>query len=222
MTLHDTPASAETADETEALDSAPTGSAPLPPIRAKGTSMKLAMIVPGLGALILVIFIGAEILTTNPVQPVKTSTKSSVVTGTNIRATPAVDALKPIISAGEPPGNIINAVSLPKGFTELSHQNNTASAGEYDAQIELRADLTQGALFTFYKDVMKKQGWAIFDTGAASNDPGGIEVLAKQAGSDGFYWEMGAVVQPTSFGSGAPASGWTDFTVRLFQVPDPE
>ena len=28
--------------------------------------------------------------------------------------------------------------------------------------------------------------------------PGALEVLGKKAGSDGFYWEMGAVVSATT------------------------
>ena len=69
---------------------------------------------------------------------------------------------------------------------------------------------------------MKKQGWQIFSTGPADHDPGGFDILGKKAGSDGFFWEMGAVVQPTTFGAGAPAGGTTAFTVRLFQQPDPD
>ena len=67
---------------------------------------------------------------------------------------------------------------------------------------------------------MKKQGWQIFSTGPADHEPGGLEVLGKKAGSDGFYWEMGAVISPTTFGAGAPATGATSFTLELFQVQD--
>jgi hypothetical protein len=219
MTLHDTPAR-EAGAEAEAA-AAPSGPfPPLPP--SKGFSMRLAMIVPGLGVLILGVFIGAEFLTANPVQPVSTNTKNSIVSGSDLRAAAADVALKPITITGEPPGNIINAVSIPKGAVEVSHVNNGAGAGQDDAQIELRADATQGALNTFYKSIMKKQGWQLFDQGAAANDPGAIEVLGKQAGADGFYWEMGAVISATTFGSNAPATGSTDFTIRLFQIPDPD
>ena len=69
---------------------------------------------------------------------------------------------------------------------------------------------------------MKKQGWQIFSTGPADHDPGGLEVLGKKAGSDGFFWEMGAVVSPTTFGAGAPAGGHHVLHRRLFQQPDPD
>jgi hypothetical protein len=184
--------------------------------------MKAAMIVPGLGLLILVLFIGAGFLTSNPVQPTKTSTSSFPVAGTPLRAVPAVHDLQVITVSGEPPGNIINGISVPQDATRVSFANNTASAQEYDAQINLKADDSQAALETFYKKDMTKQGWQIIDTGAADHDPGALVVLGKKAGSDGFYWEMGAVISATAFGSGAPAGGTTSFSLELYQQPDPD
>ena len=166
--------------------------------------MRLAMIVPGIGVLILVLFIGAEFLTSNPVQKTKTATGSFSVHGTPLRAVPAVKELKVITVSGQPPGNIINAVSVPEGATRTSHQNNSAAAQEYDAQITLRIDQSQAAVENFYKLDMKKQGWQVFSTGPATHVAGGLEVLGKKAGSDGFYWEMGTIISPTSFGSGRP------------------
>jgi hypothetical protein len=192
-----------------------------PPSRA-GFSMKKAMIVPGIGAVILVLFIGAGFLTSNPVQNTKTSTSSFSVPGTPLRATPAVHDLKPIIVSGQPPGNIINAISIPLGATRTSSANNSTSAQEYDAQITLSADASQTAVENFYRKDMKKQGWQIFSTGPADHHPGALEVLAKKAGSDGFYWEMGAVISATTFGPKAPAAGATSFTIELFQQPDPD
>ncbi len=180
------------------------------------------MIVPGIGVLILALFIGAGFLTSNQVQPTVVSTRSFSVPGTTLRAQPAVRALKVITVDGQPPDNIVNATSIPVGATRVSFQNNSASAQAYDAQIALTIDSSQGAVENFYSKDLKVQGWQIFETGPADNDPGAIEVLAKQAGSDGFYWEIGAVVSATTFGPGAPAKGSTSFTLRLFQQPDPD
>ena len=193
----------------------------LPP--RPGFSIRAAMIVPGIGVLILALFIGAEFLTSNPVQPTKTSTHAFSVPGTPLRAVPGVHALKVITTAGQPPSNIINAVSIPDGARRTSDENNSAaSQGAYDAQITLTADESQAALETFYSKVMKKQGWQILSTGPADHLAGGLEVLGKKAGSDGFYWEMGAVIAPTSFGHGAPATGATSFTLELLQEQDPD
>jgi hypothetical protein len=192
---------------------------PRPPARF---SMRAAMIVPGIGALILILFIGAEFLTSNPVQKTKTSTRSFSVPGTPLEAVPAVHDLKVITLSGQPPGNIINSVAVPSGARLTGHANNTASAqGVYDAQINLRADESQAVLETFYKQDMKKQGWQIISTGPADHVTGGLEVLGKKAGSDGFYWELGAIISPTSFGAGTPAAGATSFSLELIQEQDP-
>jgi hypothetical protein len=230
MTLHDTPSatSVDLPETAAGTDGAGNGSGNgngysggvRPP--AKPFNMRMAMIVPALGLLILVVFITAEFLTSNPVQPVSTKKATTKVAGTSLLGVPADVALQPIAVAGEPPGNIINAVALPKGFVEVSHVNNSQGADQYDAQVNLTVDTTQGALYSFFKSEMRHDGWALFDEGPAANDPGAIEVLGKQAGSDGFFWEMGAVVSQTTFGNGAPATGTTSFTVRLFQIPDPD
>jgi hypothetical protein len=180
------------------------------------------MIVPGIGMLILVLFIGAGILTSNPVQKTKISTRAFSVPGTSLRAIPGVTDLKVITFSGEPPGNIINSVAVPEGAKRTSFENNTAGAQGYDAKITLSADDSQAAVENFYQKDMKKQGWQILSTGPADHLAGGLEVLGKKAGSDGFYWEMGAVVSATSFGDGAPSTGATSFTIELIQEQDPE
>ena len=78
--------------------------------------------------LILVLFIGAGFLTSNPVQTTKTSTGAFSVAGTPLRAEPAVHDLKVITVSGQPPGNIINAVSIPEGSTRSRITNNSAAA----------------------------------------------------------------------------------------------
>ena len=70
------------------------------------------------------------------------------------------------------------------------------------------------------RPTLHQQGWQVFDKGPAANNPGALEVLGKLAGTDGYYWEIGATIQPTKFGNGAPAAGETDFTIRLLQQND--
>jgi hypothetical protein len=213
MTLHDAARASLPADHQEGPRR--------PPLRS-GFSIKAAMIVPGIGLLILILFIGAGFLTSNPVQKTKTSTQAFSVPGSPLRAMAAVRALKVITASGQPPGNIINAVAIPVGATRVSFENSSAADQGYSAQITLQANDSQAALETFYAKVLKKQGWQILSTGAAPNLAGGLEVLGKKAGADGFYWDIGAVISPTSFGAGAPAAGRTSFALKLYQEQDPD
>ena len=197
-------------------------SLPQRPPASGGFSMRPAMIVVGLAALILVLFITIGIVSTQSPAAVKHSSTQVAVPGTQLRAVRAAGSLTPIISGGEPPNNIINAVSVPAGSVPDSHESNSAGAGQYDAQVTFSSGSSQAALVAFYAADMKLQGWQISDQGAARNDPGALEVLGKLAGSDGYYWEMGATVNATTFPTGGPPRGITHFTVRLFQTPDPE
>jgi hypothetical protein len=190
-----------------------------PPVPG-GISMRPAMIVFGLAALILVVFISIAIVTSQAPTPVKHSDAAVGVPGVSLRAVPAAGMLSQIVTDGDPPNNILNAVSVPVGSVRISHENNTAGAGQYDEQVTFRSDDSQAALLAFFAADMKLQGWQVSDQGAARNDPGALEVLGKLAGTDGYYWDMGATINATTFSSGGPARGITQFTVRLFQEDD--
>ena len=97
--------------------------------------MRPAMVVLGLAVLILAVFITIAIVTSQSPAPVKTSTAARAVPGTPLRAVAAAGALTPIISSGQPPSNIINAVTSRRAPVRVAHQNNAGGSGQYDAQI---------------------------------------------------------------------------------------
>ena len=212
MTMHHT--------DTEARREGLAAPEPKRPPTSGGISMRPAMVVLGLAVLILAVFITIGIVFSQSPARVRSGTASDRVSGTSLRAVPAADALRPIRSGGEPPSNIVNAVSVPAGSVRIGHQNNAAGSGQYDSQVELRSTASQAAILGFFAADMRQQGWSVFDQGPAANDPTSLEVLGKLAGLDGYYWEMGATIKPTAFGNGAPASGSTVFTVRLLQESD--
>jgi hypothetical protein len=214
MTLHDTDTDTELREDgSEALE-------PQRPPVPGGISMRPAMIVFGLAALILVVFVTIAIVTSQTPTPVKHSGAAAAVPGVALRAVPAAAPLSPIVAGGDPPNNILNAVSVPTGSVRVSHENNSPGASQYDEQVTFRSGDSQSALLAFFAADMKLQGWQITDQGAAKNDPHALEVLGKLAGSDGYYWDMGATVNATTFSPGGPARGITTFTVRLFQEND--
>jgi hypothetical protein len=172
-----------------------------------------------LAVVILGVFVTIGIVSSHQPATVRTNAGAGPVPGSSLRAEGAARALSVISQGGEPPANIVNAVVLPAGSVRVAHQDNGAG-GQYDQQVTLRSASSQGALVTFFAAALRQQGWQIFDRGPAAHAPGTIEVLGKLAGSDGYYWEIGALVPPTTFGPGAPATGDTDYTVRLFQVGD--
>jgi hypothetical protein len=193
--------------------------APLPPARGN-TSMKPAMIVLILAVGILVLF-GAMSLFSG--QQPTTSTAPSApapVRGTSLRAVPAATALKPIEQPGSPPGNIVNALTVPVGAVSHGRTDNSTSAGQYDEEMHFSLATSEGDVETFYRSELAAKGWKIESVGPATNAPGSVEVLAQKAGADGWYWEAGAVVSPTTFPKSGTGAESTDFTLRLFQVSD--
>ena len=194
--------------------------APVRPRTSSGNSLRPAMVVLGLAVVILGGFAALGLLTSHPNAPVRAGASPHRVPGSTLLAVPATRVLSVMIKDGEPPSDIVNAVSVPAGTVRISAQDNSGASAQYDSQVMLRSAASQGALLSFFAAAMKQQGWQVFDRGPAADDPGATEVLGKLAGSDGWYWDMGAVIPPTSFGPGAPARGWTDVTIRLNQEPD--
>jgi len=193
---------------------------PAPPLPPPGrpVSLRPAAIVLGLATLVLLVFAGGAALF--KAAPAKTPTENPAsVAGTTLRATGALDALRPIISAGQPPNNVLNAVVMPSSARRLSHINYGGSAGPYDEAVTFTVGGTQAAVLDFYKTEMKGNGWQIESTGPADHQPG-IEVLGQIAGDDGWFWEMGAVVEASTFGASGTGAASTQFTLRLIQEPD--
>jgi len=226
MTLYEPPAGTVTngpaANGSAANGPGTNGSAPEPrrPPKPGGISMRPAMVVLGIAVLILGAFVLLGIASPPPPTPVRHTGSASAVPGSTLKAEAAAGLLAPIVQAGDPPANIVNAVFVPVGSTRISHQNNSGGLSEYDAQVQFRSNASQAELLTFFASDMKLQGWQVFDRGPAANEANTFEVLGKLAGTDGYYWEMGASIAPTTFPAGGPAQGQTDFTVRLFQVGD--
>ncbi len=187
--------------------------------------MRPAMVVLALAVVILAIFFVLGVTSSPAPKPAHHTVSTAAVPGSALRSEPAASLLSPVVQAGAPPANVLDAVLLPNGVTRIAHRHNNGGVSQYDAQVTFRSDATQADLITFFAAAMKLQGWQILDRGPAAHHPDTIEVLGKLAGTDGYYWEMGAIVPPTTFaaggaGAGASGQGQTDVTIRLFQVPD--
>ena len=185
-----------------------------------GPSVKLASIVFLLALGITVVgFLAQGFLGSNPPAPAPSSVATAK--GSPLRAIPGAPDLAPLVSGGEPPNDIVNAVVLPAGSLPGAVIDDTAAAESYDEQREFTLYEPQQKIITFFEVELLAQGWKDESKGPAKDQPG-YEVLAERAGSDGYYWEIGAVVTATTFPSSGPGAktGVTQFEVRLFQVSD--
>ncbi len=182
--------------------------------------MRPAMVVLGIAVLILCLFFVIGITSSPAPVPARHGAASSAVPGSALRSEPAAGLLAPVMRAGQPPANVVDSVVVPTGATRLAYQDNNAGASQYDAQVTFRSGANQAELIDFFASAMKLEGWQVFSRGPADHNPNTVEILGKLAGTDGYYWEMGALVPPTTFAANVPGQGQTDFTIRLFQIPD--
>lgn len=191
--------------------------APLPPPR-RGPGLRPALVVVGIAG-VLVLGFGTLAAVTGSSSPTPPPSGPSRVAGSSLTAMPAKAALAPIEHPGTPPADIVDALAVPTGAVARSHRDLNTSSTQYDEQMGFSVDATEAAVVGFYKSALKARGWNVFNVGAASGQQGAVEVLAQKGGSDGWYWEVGAVVSPTAFGRSGSGQT-TDFTLRLFQESD--
>lgn len=191
---------------------------PAPP-ELPGPSVKLALTVLLLGVGIVIIGLIGMVLW-GSTKPAAAPSTVATAKGSPIAAIPAAPELAPLISGGEPPNDIVNSLVLPKGAVAGAVIDDTNSAEAYDEERAFTLDTSEQKIISFFEVELPAQGWHVISKGPPKNAIG-FEVLAQRAGSDGYYWELGAVVAPTTFPSGPDkATGLTSFEFSLFQVLD--
>jgi hypothetical protein len=193
----------------------PRGQEPLRP--QKGYSLKPALIVGGLAVVILLIFSVGAALTHTPNTPASAPKGSVAVKGSSLRAVSAQKGLSTIEQDGQPPTNVLAAITLPVGAVRVA-TTNPGQGSSYDEDVQFTVHASEAAVLGFYKTELKHLGWGSVTSGAASHQPG-EQVVGQIAGDDGFYWQLGVVVSPSTF-SASGTQDVTRFTLGLVQVGD--
>jgi hypothetical protein len=174
-----------------------------------------AVIVLAIAVFILVGGVVASALFTSG-SPKLTLTSITIPDGTVVQLTPATTALKPIIDS-QPPSDILAALAVPAKSTERRFVNTDQNLTQYDRSVSFTSGLASDQLVAFYQTLLPKLGWKVTDTAAdpaGTAVPGTIEVLATKGSQDGYYWEVGAVVSPST------SAGSTSFTIDLYEQED--
>lgn len=187
--------------------------APVPayePMSVKGP----ALIVLGLAVVILLGGVAAAALTTtsNPTFRIQHVTLSD---GTTVNLVPGTTGLHRIVSNGEPPADIIGNLGILRESSVTGSIDSDQNTAQFDRTVKLTSKLAQPQVTEAYVKMLTASGWKIIYQGAApQGTAGATEVLATHGSSDGFYWEVGVVVSPTT-----PA-GSTPYSIEVFQTPD--
>ncbi|MGH9108069.1 MAG: hypothetical protein ACRDY3_01155 [Acidimicrobiales bacterium] len=197
---------------------------PPPPDRRSGPGLRPALVVLAVAVVIVALFGVGAVLTggtgSKGHRPSHPTGGPSKVPGTSLRAEPAGRGLSPVVEPGTPPTDIVDALDLPAGSHRLSAHPSRATT-LYNAKVRFSVGANQASVITFFRADLARRHWHVISVGAARGHPGATQVLAQKAGSDGWYWEVGATVAPTEFASSSSGGAeTTPFTLALFQVND--
>lgn len=196
------------------------GGAPPPP-RPAGPSVKLALIVVGIATLVLLIgIIGAALTSSGSAQAPATHTLRTAA-GAGITAVPGRGVLAAITADGQPPSDILNVVPVPQGTVVTAGSATDNGIGLFDHTLSFTVPVSDQKVITFYGAELKSLKWQIVSQGPAPKGTPGYRIVAQHPSEDGYEWEIGVTVAPTTFASttAAPADT-TSYSLRLFAVTD--
>jgi hypothetical protein len=173
-----------------------------------------ALIVLGLAVFLLIGGVVASAISSGS-NPSFTIRHVTLADGTVVALAPASAKLHAIVSNDEPPADIIGNLGVPTESVVTGVVSSDQNTAQFDRTASLRSQLAQGQVIEAYASLLKTVGWQVIYNGPAPQGaPGSTEVLAKRGSGDGFYWETGVVVSPTT-----PA-GVTPYSVEVLETPD--
>ena len=139
----------------------------------------------------------------------------TIADGTSVPLTPAATAMRTIVSAGQPPSDILGNLAVPSGSALTRSLNSDQGAGPYDRTVTFRTGLSADQVADVYRTLLPRLGWTVTDRGSpATGTSTGTVILFKRASGDSFYWNLGATVSPTT------SAGTTTFSLELYELPD--
>ncbi|HVC70579.1 MAG TPA: hypothetical protein VNC61_10040 [Acidimicrobiales bacterium] len=190
------------------------------PGRPHGPSTRPALIVLAVAVGVLLVgFIGA-LATGGGSKPTAPLTSLPTAKGAGITAIPGRRALSPIVVGGQPADDILDAVALPKGATVTPGSATNKGIGLYDHSLSFVIAGSEQRVIDFFRAELPALRWRIVSQGPPPKATPGYRIVGQHPSSDGYEWEIGVTVAPTTFASGAGSRETTSFVVRLFAVTD--
>ncbi len=182
------------------------------PMSVKGP----ALIVLGLAVFILLGGVLAEALTSSSPPPVAHVASVTLSDGTHVNLSPATVRLRSIEASGQPPSDILGNLGIMTQSTIIGTIDGDQGTAQFDRTVDLRTEqLAQSQVAEAYRRMLQANGWhVIYQGDAPQGVAGSTEVLANKGSSDGFYWETGVVVSPTT------PTGFTSYSIEVFETPD--
>ena len=192
--------------------------------REKPPSLRAAFVVLACAVALTVGGGAVALIGAGQAAPATVSGLASPVAGVNLSAVNASVVLRPIVSGGTPPSDVIDALVVPSGARIMGTTTPDAGIDQYDRSMKFQISTTTAELAKFYRTELKRAHWSLLGTYPLAS--GGTEVLGQRPGSDGYEWEVGVLMTPVNpsispalAGDGQP-SAVIGLTLRLVEVPD--
>jgi hypothetical protein len=199
---------------------------PEPPSRPPGPTARPAAIVLAVIAVVFLTGFLADLLSSGSSRSAQAPAQRQAqpVPGTGgLVPEAATHVLAPIVTPGDPPADILGAVVVPVGTQDVPHSAVQRGLGLYDASVAVEVPASEAAVISFLRTELGAGRWTIKSSSPAQG--GTYRIIAQHPASDGYEWELGATLSPTTFtssvpGMSVPKSGVTPLTLRLFAISD--
>jgi hypothetical protein len=191
--------------------------------RPPGPSTKPALIVLGITVALFLVGVALELVSGNQSRPTAAPTKIATARGAVLHAVPARPLLKAIITTGQPPDDLLNALAVPEGATAVPSSAVDRGVELYDRSLRFEVPGSQQDVISFFGAQLPALHWHRLSQGPTGTGAIQYLILEQHPASDGHEWDLGVTVSPTVFSGGAPTSGGTGttaFTLRLYSVSD--
>jgi hypothetical protein len=192
-----------------------------PSSRPPSPSLKPAAIV--LGIAVLIMLAGAVVaLAGTSSAHAPASQLGTNVPGVPFRAIPAQADLAHIESGGEPPADVVKALTVPAISTYVGESNPADGVDQYEESVTMSVPATSTSVGAFYGRELPGAHWSMEFDGRAKGD---LELIGQRNGSDGYQWRVAIVISSVT-PTFSPALAGSDQTstalvvMTLYQVGD--
>ncbi|HVA04506.1 MAG TPA: hypothetical protein VMU64_12265 [Acidimicrobiales bacterium] len=207
---------------------APTGpgdnvEGPRRPRRPPGPSTRPALIVLGLTLILFGVGVALELASGSQSRPTAAPTKIATARGAVLQAVPARPLLKAIITSGQPPDDLLDALAVPKDATAVPSSAIDRGVELYDRSLRFEVPRSEQDVITFFRAELPALHWRRLSQGPTGTGATQYLILEQHPASDGHEWDLGVTVSPTAFSADtgtAAGAGTTAFTLRLYSVSD--
>ncbi len=145
------------------------------PGRPPGPSTKPALIVVGLTVVLFLVGIGLELASGSQSRPTSSPARIATAPGAVLRAVPARPLLKAIVSVGEPPDDLLDALAVPVGSTPVPSSAVNRGVELYDRSLRFEVSASQQDVISFFRAELPALHWTRLSQGPTGS--GGTQYL---------------------------------------------